>query len=102
MLKFTTMKTARNLRNAAQAFGSRKTLSQMFREVFHGTYTMSFLTNFALIAGLIYIISPLDFDWVPFIGWIDDGVAAYLVYRRLQHETQRYMRAKAMQRRRGL
>jgi uncharacterized membrane protein YkvA (DUF1232 family) len=95
------MKAMRGAHNTSQLFSNRKTLGQMLREVFHGTYTMSFLTNIALVFGLVYIISPLDFDWLPFIGWIDDGVVGYMVFRRLQTETQRYMRAKAMQRRRG-
>lgn len=99
MLKFTTMKTARTARHAAQLFHNRKTLFQMLREVFHGKYKMSFLTNLSLIFGLLYIISPLDFDWIPILGWIDDGFVAYLLIKRLQNETQRYNRFKAMERR---
>jgi len=93
------MKTARNLRHATQLFNNRKTLFQMLREVFHGRYKMSFLTNVAMILGLIYIISPLDFDWIPIIGWIDDGIVFYLVVKRLQNETLRFNRQKAMERR---
>jgi len=99
MSKFTTMKTARNLRHASQLFSNRKTLFQMLREVFHGNYKMSFLTNVALVLGLIYIISPLDFDWIPILGWADDGFVFYLLVKRLQNETLRFNRHKAMERR---
>ncbi|MFQ4141448.1 YkvA family protein [Chlorogloeopsis sp. ULAP02] len=36
---------------------------------------------FAVIAGLVYLISPLDIspDVVPFLGWIDDGLVASLI-----------------------
>jgi len=71
----------------------------MLREVFHGKYTMSLLTNMALVLGLLYIISPLDFDWIPILGWVDDGFVGYMVIKRLQKETQRYNRHKAMERR---
>jgi hypothetical protein len=35
-----------------------------------------------LIAGLIYVICPLDFDFVPLLGWIDDAVVAFLAYQK--------------------
>jgi hypothetical protein len=31
-----------------------------------------------------WIISPLDGDFVPVIGWVDDFFAAYIAYRRLK------------------
>lgn len=36
---------------------------------------------FAIVAGLFYLISPLDIspDVVPILGWIDDGLIASLV-----------------------
>ena len=30
---------------------------------------------------LAWIVSPLDGDWVPVLGWIDDALAAYIAYR---------------------
>lgn len=98
MLKFMTMKTARNLRHTTQLFGQRKTLFQMLREAFRGRYKMSFFTSLALVLGIIYIVSPLDFDWIPFVGWIDDGLVFYLLVKRLQSETLRFNRHKAMER----
>ncbi|RUR83128.1 YkvA family protein [Chlorogloeopsis fritschii PCC 9212] len=36
---------------------------------------------FAIIAGLVYLVSPLDIspDVVPILGWLDDGLIASLV-----------------------
>lgn len=99
MMKFTSVKAARNLRHTTQLFQNRKTLFQMLREVFHGRYRMSLWTNVAVVLGLIYIISPFDFDWIPVIGWVDDGFVFYLLIKRLQNETQRFNRHKAMERR---
>lgn len=98
MRKFTSMKTARNMRQASQLLNNRKTLFLMLREVFRGKYKMSFLTSLAIVLSLFYIISPLDFDWFPVIGWIDDGFVFYLLLKRLYAETQRYIRFKAMER----
>ena len=99
MLKFTTVRSAKNLRSSVTLFQNRKTLFQMLGEVLRGKYKMSFLTNLFLILGLFYIISPFDFDWIPVIGWIDDGAVLYLLIRRLQTETFRFIRQKAMARR---
>ena len=70
----------------------------MLRESFHGKYKMSLVTTLSLIFGILYVISPLDFDWLPIIGWVDDGFVIYLLAKRLQYETQRFSRHKAMER----
>lgn len=100
MSKFTSLRYARNVRHAADLFQNRKTLMQMLGEVFRGKYKMSFLTHLSLVLGLLYIISPLDFDWIPILGWADDGFVGYLLIKRLQKETQRFNRHKAMERKR--
>ncbi len=73
---------------------------QMVREALSGKYRMSLFTILALIFGVAYVIFPFDLipDWIPVIGWIDDGVVIYLVIRRLNTETMRYIRHKAMER----
>lgn len=35
-----------------------------------------------LAAGLIYVVCPLDLDFVPVVGWLDDVVVAYLCIKR--------------------
>lgn len=98
MSKTSSLRHPRNVKAATLLFQNRRTLLQMLRDVYHGRYSMSLVTMIAIIAGLIYIISPLDFDWIPIIGWIDDGVVFYLVIQCLQRETHRYNRMKAMSR----
>ena len=90
----------KSARHGFQLFSNRKTLWQMLRSVFNGSYRMSFLTTAIVIASLIYIISPIDIvpDFVFFFGWVDDGVILYLLLKRLNVETQRYIRAKVMER----
>jgi uncharacterized membrane protein YkvA (DUF1232 family) len=73
----------------------------MLREVIRGTYKMSFLTTAILMLAIAYVIFPFDIipDYIPVIGWLDDGLILYLTLRRLVKETQRYSRNKAMDRR---
>jgi len=72
----------------------------MLREVLHGSYRMSFLTTAVVLLGLAYIIFPFDLvpDFIPVLGWLDDGLVLYLLLRRFTKETQRYNRFKAMER----
>ncbi len=76
---------------------------QMVREALSGKYRMSFFTTIVLILGAVYVVSPFDLipDWIPVVGWIDDGVVIYLVIKRLNLETMRYIRSKAMDRKQG-
>ena len=79
---------------------NRKTLWQMLREALKGSYKMSFLTMAAIVLALGYVIFPFDIipDFIPVVGWMDDGFVVYLLLRRLVNETQRYNRFKAMER----
>lgn len=89
-----------HVREGVQLFRNRKTLWCMLKEVWRGQYRMSVLTSVVTVLGLLYVVIPLDFDWIPFVGWIDDGLVIYLVIKRLQKETQRFNRRKAMARKR--
>jgi uncharacterized membrane protein YkvA (DUF1232 family) len=39
-----------------------------------------------LLIGAIYVICPLDFDFIPVVGWIDDAIVAYLCIRKWRAE----------------
>jgi uncharacterized membrane protein YkvA (DUF1232 family) len=41
-----------------------------------------------LVAAFIYFICPLDFDFIPVVGWIDDLVVAYLGIKKWQEGNQ--------------
>lgn len=101
MSRFTPVRHVRNMRHVVDLFHNRKTLMQMLKEVFRGTYKMSFLSNMAVLLGIVYVLFPFDFifDLIPFLGWADDGFVIFMVVKRLQKETQRFNRAKVMERR---
>ena len=41
--------------------------------------------KFALVLALIWIVSPLDGDWIPLIGWIDDAFLGMLAMWYVNH-----------------
>lgn len=90
----------KSARHGLQLFSNRRTLWQMLRSVLNGSYRMSFITTAVVVAALIYIISPIDVvpDFFVFFGWLDDGVIFYMLLKRLNAETQRYIRFKVMER----
>jgi uncharacterized membrane protein YkvA (DUF1232 family) len=90
-----------NVRNGIHLFRNRKTLWQMLREVFRGQYRMSFITTAIAVIAIFYIVFPFDVvpDFIPVVGWLDDGLVIYLLLKRLVKETQRFNRHKAMARR---
>ncbi|OJW82608.1 MAG: hypothetical protein BGO69_05835 [Bacteroidetes bacterium 46-16] len=90
------------VKHLAHLFQSRRTLWQMLSDVFKGRYRMSLVTTGGIVFCLIYVVVPFDLlpDYIPVVGWIDDGLVLYLLLKRLGAETQRYNRHKAMGRRR--
>ncbi len=100
MGKVTSVSGVKNVRDGVQLFKNRKTLRCMLREVWKGNYKMSLWTNVFLVLSILYVVTPFDFDWIPFIGWIDDVAVIFFMIKRLQKETQRFNRHKAMERKR--
>src|SRR3954469_23406643 len=100
MARLTSARTGQNIQHGLHLFKNRKTLWQMIRDVLHGRYKMSFLTMAIVICAIAYVIYPFDLipDFIPVLGWIDDGVIIYLLLRQLVSETKRYSRSKAMER----
>jgi len=89
----------RPLRNTVRLYGlmkNRKIIWQMLADAFRGDYKLSFFTVIAIGASLIYIIFPLDIlpDFIPIVGWIDDGAVIYFLAKRLLREAERYLKFK--------
>lgn len=92
--------TINNAKTGWQLLRNRKTLWCMIKQAWKGSYRMSFLTSLVIVLGIAYVFIPLDFDWIPVLGWLDDGFVIFLIIKRLQAETQRFIRHKAMERKR--
>lgn len=67
-------------------------LSDMLKDVRSGKYKVSKMTIGIIIFALFYFIFPLDaiFDYIPFLGYIDDATVLSLVISSLKNEIQRY------------
>ncbi|WP_118951863.1 YkvA family protein [Taibaiella helva] len=78
--------------NAYAVYRSRKLLWPMLRDVVKGRYRFSFFTILAMLLCLVYILFPFDLlpDFIPFVGWIDDGACFWLLLQQLKKETVRY------------
>lgn len=101
MGKISTINNVKHAKTGWQLLRNRKTLWCMLKETWRGAYKMSFLTSLVLVLGIAYVFIPLDFDWIPVVGWIDDFAVIILIIKRLQAETQRFIRFKAMERKRS-
>ncbi len=92
MAKIPLMKKARQIGTLAALWRYRTGLFHMFRDMLGGRYKASFLTIVALVAAGIYILSPIDIipDFIPLVGWMDDGAVFYFLLKRLMYELDRY------------
>ncbi|GAA6619967.1 hypothetical protein NUACC26_057830 [Scytonema sp. NUACC26] len=59
----------------------KKFLTQVFQNGIRKVLRNPKYRLFAIIAGLFYLVSPLDIlpDIIPIFGWIDDGLIASFV-----------------------
>lgn len=104
MPKITSARQVQNIRHGWHLFRNRKTLWQMLREVLNGRYRMSLFTTLVVVVSVAYVIFPFDLipDFIPVVGWLDDGVVIFLLIKALHKETQRYIQYKARERRSSL
>ena len=64
----------------------------MLKSMWYGKYKATLLTKIMLVAALVYIISPIDLipDFIPILGWTDDGFVFWMLLRRLLTEAVRF------------
>lgn len=80
--------------------GKYRLLKGLIVDFRSGVYRkVSPISMITLVAGLIYIVSPVDFipDFFPIVGWIDDmGVFAF-IYKIVNDELENYSKWKSQQ-----
>ncbi len=103
MPRYIHVRQAEGVMKKWQLFKNRRLLWQMMRAAMKGQYQISLVTTIILVFSIVYIIFPFDLipDYIPVLGWIDDGVVFYILVRFLNKETQKYIMFKAAERRRG-
>lgn len=85
-------KYRRRASHAYELYRSRKLLWPMLRDALGGRYRFSLLTTLAFVLCVAYMLFPFDLlpDFIPLIGWIDDGALFWLLLQQLKKETGRY------------
>lgn len=60
-------------------------------------YALSFKTKAMIVAALTYFIVPTDLtpDFIPFVGYIDDGIVITALMKRVKSEIERFLQWKA-------
>ena len=98
MRKIPMIRKARHVTTFAAIWRYRYGLLSMFADMFRGRYKASFLTVVTIVASLIYIVSPVDLvpDFIPVVGWLDDGAVFYFLLKRLMYELTRYSASSAV------
>lgn len=81
--------------SAVQLAKSPRQTWQMIKAIFKGEYKPSFKIYIYFLLLLVYIISPIDAlpDFIPFIGWVDDGVLLALFIKSLSTESLNYVKS---------
>lgn len=71
---------------------NRKTLWGMLKDVKAGKHKLSAFTYVSAFLCLLYTFSPIDIlpDFIPVLGWVDDGAVWILLFRQFKKELNKY------------
>lgn len=97
MAKISFVRPLQNARRLHGLFKNRVLIFQMIRDMIRGKYKPSLINFLIFIVGFAYILFPLDVmpDFIPVLGWIDDGAIIFFLAKRLLNEAEKYLRWKA-------
>ncbi|MFT5466779.1 MAG: uncharacterized membrane protein YkvA (DUF1232 family) [Verrucomicrobiales bacterium] len=87
-------KHVRESRGLKRFYNDVKTLFAMLRDYYRGRYReMPFMTIAAIIATILYLISPIDLipDFIPIIGVIDDVAVLAVCVRWVRSDIKKYL-----------
>ncbi|GAB6162620.1 hypothetical protein JCM12298_17790 [Desulfothermus naphthae] len=64
----------------------------MLKDFCEGRYEMAWKTVTAIVAALLYFISPIDFipDFIPAIGYLDDAAVIGFVLELIKDDLEKY------------
>lgn len=76
------------------AWHRKGAIAGMLRSMWQRQYKASLLTRAALLLAVLYVVFPFDFipDFIPVLGWADDGAILYFLLSRLTGESEKYER----------
>lgn len=85
---------ARRASVLAAAWHRKGAIAGMLRSMWQRQYKASLLTRAALLLAVLYVVFPFDFipDFIPVLGWADDGAILYFLLSRLTGESEKYER----------
>ena len=85
-------KLINNTTNVYRVYKNRRLIVPMLKDALKGKFRLSTFTFLIILISIVYFLFPFDIlpDFIPLIGWIDDGVLFYLLFLQLKKETARY------------
>lgn len=87
------LKASAHKGDLTQVWGQLQLLFSVAKDYANGSYTMVPKRSIvAIVAGLLYFISPLDFlpDLIPGLGFIDDVYILTLVFKQVSKDLEHY------------
>ncbi|MFV0530454.1 MAG: YkvA family protein [Flavobacteriales bacterium] len=73
-------------------FAKVQTFFKMVKAHFDGTFKIKSSVMLIIIGAVIYTIVPIDFDFIPVLGWLDDITIIGYALTQLNKEIDRFMK----------